>query len=381
MFGIRRISRMLRRQSTRAGPAFLWQKTRNRLMAINTLPLKTDASAASPPAKTLSICLINPRFEPSYWGFEFALPLYPGDKRSTMIPGSLSAVAGLCGDHNVYVLDENVEEIDWQFLRTFDVVGVTGMNVQKLRMREILLRLRELELFTAVGGPFASVQEEFFEGLCDVIFVGEAETTWPQFLEDLAREAPTAKRYEQASPTDMTQAPRPRFDLLKVDRYASGALQYSRGCPFQCEFCDIIVIYGRKPRVKQPAQLVAELEDMRQAGFHSAFIVDDNFIGNKKKAKALLEELIPWMEQHNYPLRLTTEASIDLADDAELLELMYRANFRSVFIGIETPRLASLQRNQEVSERARRLAVGQAVADSKRRPRRQRRIHRRLRQR
>ena len=99
----------------------------------------------------------------------------------------------------------------------------------------------------------------------------------------------------------MTKVPRPRYDLLKVDRYATGALQYSRGCPFQCEFCDIIVIFGRKPRVKDPDQLVAELDDMRRAGFHSAFIVDDNFIGNKKKAKALLEKLIPWMEQHNYP--------------------------------------------------------------------------------
>ena len=145
----------------------------------------------------------------------------------------------------------------------------------------------------------------------------------------------------------MTKVPRPRYDLLKVDRYATGALQYSRGCPFQCEFCDIIVIFGRKPRVKDPDQLVAELDDMRRAGFHSAFIVDDNFIGNKKKAKALLEKLIPWMEQHNYPLRLTTEASIDLADDPELLEMMYRANFRSVFIGIETPRLESLNETKK----------------------------------
>ncbi|HKB04481.1 MAG TPA: B12-binding domain-containing radical SAM protein, partial [Gemmataceae bacterium] len=229
----------------------------------------------------------------------------------------------------------------------FDIVGVTGMNVQKVRLREILVRLREMGVFTAVGGPLVSVQEEFFAGLCDVVFVGEAETTWPQFLDDYARGRCTQVRYEQAEPTDMTRAPRPRYDLLKVDRYASGALQYSRGCPFQCEFCDIIVIYGRKPRVKEPDQLVAELDDMRRAGFHSAFIVDDNFIGNMKKAKALLEKVIPWMEEHEYPLRLTTEASINLADHPDLMELMYLANFRSVFVGIETPRLESLKETKK----------------------------------
>lgn len=304
-------------------------------------------TAASPPARTLSICLINPRFEPSYWGFDYALPLYPGNKRSTMISGSLPAVAGLCGDHHVDLLDENVEDIDWESLRRYDLVGVTGMNVQKRRIREILVKLRELKVFTVVGGPLVSVEEPFFEGLCDARFVGEAETTWPRFLDDFARGRATEQRYEQSEPTDLTQAPRPRFDLLKVERYASGALQYSRGCPFQCEFCDIIVIYGRRPRVKEPEQLLAELDDMRRAGFHSAFIVDDNFIGNKPKAKALLEQLIPWMEQHHYPLRLTTEASINLADDPELLELMYRANFRSVFIGIETPRRDSLRETKK----------------------------------
>lgn len=264
-----------------------------------------------------------------------------------MISGSLTAIAGLCGEHHVEVIDENVQEIEWEALRAFDIVGVTGMNVQKVRTREILVKLRELQVFTAVGGPFVSVQEEYFEGLCDVVFVGEAETTWPQFLDDFAAGRSTDHRYEQTLPTDMRAVPRPRFDLLKSARYASGALQYSRGCPFQCEFCDIIVIYGRKPRVKDPDQLVAELDDMRQAGFHSAFIVDDNFIGNKKKAKALLSKLITWMEANNYPLRLTTEASIDLADDPELLEMMYQANFRSVFIGIETPRIESLNETKK----------------------------------
>ena len=299
------------------------------------------------PGRKLSICLINPRFEPSYWGFDFALPLYPGDKRSTMISGSLSALAGLSGEHDVTLVDENVEEIDWPSLSGYDIVGVTGMIVQKERMRQILTRLREAKIFTVVGGPLMSVQEEFFEGLCDVRFVGEAETTWPRFLDDFSHDLETATRYEQTTPTDMTQVPRPRFDKLKVSRYASAALQYSRGCPFQCEFCDIIVIYGRKPRVKKPEQLIAELDDLRRAGFHSAFIVDDNFIGNKKKAKDLLEQIVPWMEEHRYPLRLTTEASIDLADDPELLDLMYRANFRSVFIGIETPRMDSLKETKK----------------------------------
>ena len=298
--------------------------------------------------KRLKICLINPKFEPSYWGFDYALPLYPGDKRCTMITGALPQLAGLIPDHEVVLLDENVEEIDFAALTSFDIVGVTGMIVQKARMREILERLRELKIFTVVGGAYASVNEAYFDGLCDVLFSGEADETWPAFVDCFASGKNFDNFYKQANPTDMTKVPKARFDLLKVSRYASGALQFSRGCPFRCEFCDIIVTFGRRPRMKRPEQVVEELEDMRNAGFFSCFIVDDNFIGNKKAAKELLRLIIAWQEKNSYPLRLTTEASINLADDAELLELLYRANFRSVFIGIESPRRESLQETKKL---------------------------------
>ena len=322
-------------------------------LAGRTLPrAETAHSVPAPgaPPRRLSICLINPRFEPSYWGLDYALPLYPGDKRCTMITGALPALAGLIpAGHSVTLVDENVEELDFERLREFDLVGVTGMIVQKQRMREILLRLRAMNVFTVVGGAYATVDPEFFtrESLCEVLFSGESEETWPRFLDDFAAGRPFAARYEQADRTDMSRVPRPRFDLLKVDRYASGALQFSRGCPFQCEFCDIIVTFGRKPRTKPPRQVIEELEDMRRAGFHSAFIVDDNFIGNKKAAAELLALLVTWQEQNGYPLRLSTEASINLADEPELLDLMYRANFRHVFIGIETPRLESLKETKK----------------------------------
>jgi radical SAM superfamily enzyme YgiQ (UPF0313 family) len=298
--------------------------------------------------KRLKICLINPKFEPSYWGFDYALPLYPGNKKCTMITGALPHLAGLIPDHEVVLLDENVEDIDFAALRRFDIVGVTGMMVQKARMREILLRLRELKIFTVVGGAYASVNEAFFDGLCDVLFSGEADETWPAFVTRFASGQSYDNLYKQAHPTDMTALPKARFDLLKVERYASGALQFSRGCPFRCEFCDIIVTFGRRPRMKKPEQVVAELEEMRAAGFFSCFIVDDNFIGNKKAAKELLRLIIAWQEKHSYPLRLTTEASINLADDAELLDLLYKANFRSVFIGIETPRRESLEETKKL---------------------------------
>jgi hypothetical protein len=159
------------------------------MLADSLLVIDAECGAVAVPGasgRKLSICLINPRFEPSYWGFDFALPMYPGNKRSTMISGALSALAGMCGDHDVVLVDENVEEIDWESMARFDIVGVTGMIVQKDRMREIFERLAPLPPMTVVGGPLVSVDEAFFAGLCDVRFIGEAETTWPGFLHDIA---------------------------------------------------------------------------------------------------------------------------------------------------------------------------------------------------
>jgi radical SAM superfamily enzyme YgiQ (UPF0313 family) len=221
-------------------------------------------------------------------------------------------------------------------LTQFDIVGLTGMTVQRDRMREILVELRERGIFTVVGGPWITVAEDWYEGLVDVIFVGEAETTWPRFLEEWT-EGRHAARYEQAEKTDMSRVPMPRYDLVPLREYAMGCVQTSRGCPFQCEFCDIIVIFGRRPRVKPAEQVVAEVEAQWRRGARVVFLVDDNFIGNKKAAKVILRALVDWQRTHGYPVAFFTEASLDLAEDDELLQLMGDAGLVAVFIGIESP--------------------------------------------
>ena len=191
------------------------------------------------------------------------------------------------------------------------------------------------------------MKEDYFGDLPDVIFVGEAEDTWPRFLEEW-RLGRHARRYEQAERTDMTQVPTPCFELLKMQHYMFGSVQFSRGCPYQCEFCDIIVTFGRRPRLKTSAQVKAELEALRAQKIFIAFVVDDNLIGNKKAIKALLRDLIGWQQEQGYPMSFFTEASLDLAEDAELLQLMVEANFGAVFIGIESPNEASLLETKKI---------------------------------
>ncbi|HYE64904.1 MAG TPA: B12-binding domain-containing radical SAM protein, partial [Pyrinomonadaceae bacterium] len=207
---------------------------------------------------------------------------------------------------------------------------------------EVIRRCKALNRRIAVGGPFASTGVEHVKG-ADHIFIGEAETTVPEFLRDLEMGAPQHVYQSDIKP-DLTRTPIPDFGLIDLRRYSSMAIQYSRGCPFNCEFCDIIEIYGRVPRTKTNAQMLAEFDALYATGWRGPlFIVDDNFIGNKKNVRKMMPDLCEWMERHRYPFNLFTEASVNLADDDELLGLMRRANFRKVFLGIETPVEESLK--------------------------------------
>jgi radical SAM superfamily enzyme YgiQ (UPF0313 family) len=292
------------------------------------------------------IVLINPRFDVSYWGLEHALPFF--GKKATLPVACLPLLAALTpGEHRVTLLDENVEPLDFDRIAAADIVGVTGMSVQRFRMREILEELKRRDAFVVVGGPWVSVQEDYFDGLTDVIFVGEAEDTWPQFLNDWQSGRYEA-RYEQRDRTDMTKVPCPRFDRLRVKDYMFGSVQFSRGCPFQCEFCDIIVTFGRRPRLKTSEQVIREIEALRRAGLTLAFIVDDNLIGNKQAIKTVLRDLAAWQDRNGFPMTFFTEASLDLAEDEELIELMVQANIQCVFIGIESPNEESLRETKKM---------------------------------
>ncbi|HET7876186.1 MAG TPA: B12-binding domain-containing radical SAM protein [Methylomirabilota bacterium] len=286
----------------------------------------------------MKIYLIAPRNPESFWTFDRVLPSL---RKDCIYPNlALPTVAGLTPpQHEVVLCDENVEPID--FDTDADVVGVTGYVVHKRRMFEILDAFRRRARFVVVGGPFATLCPEELRGRADVIFVGETEYTWPRFLGDFQAGRWQAE-YRQDDKPSMLDSPLPRFDLLKVDRYRTMTIQFARGCPYNCEFCDIIVMYGRRPRTKSVAQVLAEVETIHALGVKTIFVVDDNFIGNKREAKELLRALGDWQERHGHPIEFMTEVSLNVAQDDELLALMKRAYFATVFVGIESPRKASL---------------------------------------
>ena len=291
----------------------------------------------------MRVLLLYPLFPKSFWSFDRALELI-GRKVSLPPLGLITVAAILPQTWEFRLVDRNIRsetELDWEWA---DLVIISGMIVQKPDMLNCIQSAKQRGKLVAVGGPYVtSVPEAAQSAGVDFLVLDEGEITLPLFVEALERGETSGIFRANGDKPDVTTTPIPRYDLLDLTAYSDMSVQFSRGCPFQCEFCDIIVLYGRKPRTKTPAQLLAELQTLYNLGWRrSIFVVDDNFIGNKRNVKLLLRELAPWMAARGYPFSLITEASVDLAMDDELLELMIAANFSAVFLGIETPDTDSL---------------------------------------
>src|SRR5437879_7240566 len=297
----------------------------------------------------MKVLLVNPEFPDTYWSFRHALP-FEG-KRCAFPPLGLMTVSALLPPSwERRLVDLNVRRLQSSDIEWADMVMATAMLVQKDSLKEVVHRSKALGKRVVIGGPYVTTT---IEGLpeADHIVLGEAETTLPQFVEDLARGE--AKRlYQAAERPPLSATPLAHFHLADLKRYSAMSVQYSRGCPFNCEFCDIIEIYGRVPRTKSNQQMLAEFDALRDLGWRgTVFIVDDNFIGNKKNVRTLMPELAEWQERNGFPFSLLTEASVNLADDDDLLRVMQRASFRRVFLGIETPVEESLKEAQKSQNR------------------------------
>jgi radical SAM superfamily enzyme YgiQ (UPF0313 family) len=297
----------------------------------------------------MKVLLVNPEFPDTYWSFRHALP-FEG-KRCAFPPLGLLTVSALLPpvwerklvDLNVRRLKSS--DIDWA-----DMVMVTAMLVQKDSLKRVVQRCKAKGKRVVIGGPYITTTIEDLPE-ADHIFLGEAEATLPQFVQDLAR-GQAKRAYKAAERPPLSATPLAHFHLADLKRYSAMSVQYSRGCPFSCEFCDIIEIYGRVPRTKSNQQMLAEFDALKELGWRgTVFIVDDNFIGNKKNVRQLLPELAKWQKANGFPFSLITESSVNLADDEPLLAHMRDAGFRRVFLGIETPVEESLKEAQKSQNR------------------------------
>lgn len=303
----------------------------------------------------MNVLLISPRTPDTFWSFKHVLRFV--SKKSTFPPlGLLTVAAMLPREWSLKVVDLNVNRLLEADLRTADVVMISAMLVHEASVREVTARCAVMGKQVIAGGPLFTTGHESFPEIQHFV-LGEAEELMPRLVADL-KAGCVKKIYQAATRPSMALSPQPRWDLIDLNSYVTMAVQFSRGCPFDCEFCDIIVMNGRVPRTKSPAQVIAELEALRARGWKDmVFLVDDNFIGNKTRTRELLREMIVWRERTKPEMGFLTEASINLADDAELRTLMVAAGFRKVFVGIETPDAAALAECHKVQNQGRDLVA------------------------
>ena len=302
----------------------------------------------------MNILLVYPEYPTTFWGFKYALRFI--SKKASLPPlGLLTVSAMLPAAWRQKLVDLNVRKLTDADLRWADMVFVSAMVIQRESAQSVIGRCKTLGKTVIAGGPLFTAEPEEFPDV-DHLVLNEAEITFPLFLADLEKGEPQHV-YTSTAWADLSRTPVPRFDLLDMRKYASMNIQYSRGCPFDCDFCNITVLYGRAPRTKSAAQVVAELDALDGMGWKgNVFVVDDNFIGNKGKLrKEVLPAIIEWMERKRHPFKLYTEVSINLADDAELMALMVRAGFDQVFVGIESPNEESLAECSKLQNRNRDL--------------------------
>ena len=299
---------------------------------------------------------VYPQFPPSYWGFKYALDFL--GKKSSMPPLGLLTIAGMFPhNYNLKVVDMNIEPLTDADLEWADMVLTSTMIVQKASLYDVVQRCNRANVPVIAGGPhptsyYDNIKEEC-DGTVHHFLFGEVEEIFEDFLTDF--ESGTAKEvYRETKKPDITKTPPPRYDLIDINAYGSMALQFSRGCPFNCEFCDITKLFGRVPRTKSNEQMLNEFELLYKLGWTgSMFVVDDNFIGNKRDAMRLLPAVKKWQEERDFPFSLYTEASVNLVEIPEMLDAMSIAGFNMVFLGIESPNeeaLISTSKGQNTSK-------------------------------
>lgn len=311
----------------------------------------------------MNILLVCPEYPDTFWSFKHALRFVT--KKAAQPPlGLLTVAALLPASWEKRLVDLNTRRLQDADLRWADLVFLGGMSVQADSARRVITRCNAMGVRIVAGGPLFTARHDEFPGV-DHLVLNEAEITLPRFLADLER-GTTQRLYTTDVWADITSTPLPLWDLIDQRQYATMNLQYSRGCPYDCEFCDITVLYGRRPRTKSATQVIAELEALYDSGWRGhVFFVDDNFIGNRGKLRVeILPAVIRWMDERSHPFSLGTEASLNLADDLDLLRLMVRAGFEEIFVGIETPDPGSLEECRKIPNTGRDLLASIRILQS-----------------